>query len=160
MLVLLESCIPCKNKNPEWDTDKQVLQKEDENREICESFKSETTSFALGRNHTATKVWKKTLLTTQALGIIYAMTGTHCFSWLAQCLKNLIKEVEEGSHNLWLHTLLGKDGVWHFETKYKNQQWIYLLAWIISVHMFLELPVDQSAANSEGPFVKAVDEWN
>lgn len=54
--------------------------------------------------------------------------------------------------------MLGKDHVWHFETKYKNQQWIYHLAWIISMHMFLELPVDQNTANAEGPFVKAVDE--
>lgn len=56
--------------------------------------------------------------------------------------------------------MLGKDNVWHFETKYKNQQWIYRLARISSMHVFLELPVDQSAANSEGPFVKAVDEWD
>lgn len=56
--------------------------------------------------------------------------------------------------------LLGKDSVWHFETKHNNQLWIYHLAWIIGVHMFLELPADQRAANSERPFVKAVDEWD
>lgn len=74
---------------------------------------------------TDTKVWKKALLSTQALGIICAMTGPHAFRGFYRRW-TLFEEFDKGSRGKLLQPgaayMLSKHSVWHFETKYKNQQ--------------------------------------
>jgi len=81
------------------------MQKEDENKETCQCFIGETPSFTFGRDHVITKIWEKAFSGTQR----YLRHGRDSLLHLAcvgdgQCLKDLIKQKGEGSHNLGMHT--------------------------------------------------------